>query len=62
MLDENFNVPISVQLDPCPAGAAFWDILIECLKGRCLVAETQFMDAWTRKAFLIPVYFVSDMY
>jgi hypothetical protein len=45
MLDENFNVPISVQLDPCPAGAAFWDILIECLKGRCLVAETQFMDA-----------------
>jgi hypothetical protein len=45
MLDENSNVPKSVQLDPCPDGAVFWDILLKCLKGSFLVAETQFMDA-----------------
>jgi hypothetical protein len=62
MLDENSNVPKSVQLDPCPAGAVFWDILIKCLKRELFGGRNTVHGCMNKKAFSIPVFFVSDMY
>jgi hypothetical protein len=52
ILDENSNVPKSVQLDPCPAGAVFWDILIKCFERELFGGRNSVHGCMNKKGFL----------